>query len=931
MRHTVLFTILLTVLVLALSGVQILAYTSILEVNAAQSVHISRFQPEMSGQELADANFGTAPYIHSRGVQGVRCDMLLRFDIGNIKEVPTKAVLRLYRIPPVYDDSRNTGVNRISVYPLLTDFDESKVTWNLFYKQDNQLFGRKISTTSVEQKDGWYEWDIPAALIQQWIDDPSSNKGLILISELDRDPMTNTFFSSSRGAFPPQLVVYLTGPSIVQTQSDDGKVTETKYVYPPIETSVDMKNKALAINFSSPDSGFSIKSIKDLRKNREQLIAAEKRPAVWRLVFKEISTGKELVVDSPGAAKYRTETAEEDGWKLLECNWTGVPVGPDGDCNIKVTVRLDKDDPDTRWQIEVDNHSKTYSLWYVDYPVIGGLGERKVSDVLNLWAAVGCWRTRYDGQVMDYDMVGGMWPMQFFALSNNGAGIYLSTNDPKQVQKRIHFDIGKEFYFKHYPEAMALPAMTYTMPYEVQIKTFAGDWYEAAKIHRKWALDQPWTARGPIKYRRSGGAQVSQAVYDPMLWLKDNRTANDSLAKDVVRLRNYFGVPIGLHLYCWHNCGFDQDYPNYLPIPDVDKFTIAVKAMQKAGVTVMPYINAELWNRTVPSFEPARNDSVRNADGSIMTAGYGGYDFSVVSPSSKVLKNRLANVARELAKCGIKAIYLDLMAATPALLDFSTSNGHMTGGAGGWWVDGYRDMVNGLREASRKEGTEMAFVTECATDGYMDSVNGFLTWWTRDDGAVPVLQAVYSGYTVYIGEGVYQQEDHTHFCLRTARDFIWGTALGWCSDSGTDVADYTKMINTPKGEFLRTLLRYRWAAREYLVNGEMLRELKNLSPRVEITGKNKYGSTTLPAIINSVWKAPDGTSAVVIVNVDTKPHEVSFNSEIAALGLAPSRSGCIMKQLNVNGKTTGKTRLKDRFIYKGTMKAHEVRVLVVGS
>jgi len=868
----------------------------------------------MVGQELADANIGTAPYIHSRGVQGVRCDMLVRFDLSSFKGTAGKSVLRLYRTAPVYSDARNAGVNVISAYPLLVDFDETKVTWNSFYKQDAGLFGRKVATTSVDQKDGWYEWTLPTSLVQQWIDDPSSNKGLILISELDRDPMTNTFFSSTRGPNPPQLVV--------ENAGSDANVTR--------DTMPALENKTLSLRFGSASSGMSLTSIKDLQRNQEQLIAVEKQPAIWRLTFREITTGKEVVVDSPGAAKYRVETVDEDGWKILECKWTGVRVGSDGDCDVKATVLLDYTRPDARWRIQVDNHSKTHSLWSVDYPVIAGLGERKVSDVLNLWAAIGSWRPKFDGGVFDYDLVGGIWPMQFFALANNGAGLYLSASDPKQIQKRIHFDIGKEFYFKHYPYAMTLPGMTYVMPYDVDMKAFGGDWYDAAKIYRSWALDQPWTARGPIKYRSCAGAAASRAVYDPMLWLKDNRVADESLAKDVIKLRDYFGVPIGLHLYCWHNCGFDQDYPNYLPIPNVDVFEKSVKAMQEAGVTVMPYVNAELWNKSVPSFEPARQDSVRNVDGSIMTAGYSGYDFGVVSPTSNAFRDRLSNVTRELARCGVKALYLDLMAATPALLDFSTSNGHMTGGSGSWWVDGYRDLINELRKASRREGTEITFVTECAADAYMDSVNGFLTWWTRDDGAVPMLPAVYGGYTVYIGEGIYQEEDDTHFCLRTARDFIWGTALGWCSDSGTDVANYTKMINTPKGEFLRSLLRYRWAAREYLVNGEMLRELTNQSPAIEIIGKSKYGDVKLPAIINSVWKSLDGTSAVILVNVDTKPHEVSLDADISALGLSASKSGYTLTQLLENGKTKGKTHLKDRLIYKAVLKPHEVRVLQVG-
>ena len=41
-------------------------------------------------------------------------------------------------------------------------------------------------------------------------------------------------------------------------------------------------------------------------------------------------------------------------------------------------------------------------------------------------------------------------------------------------------------------------AHTFSLPYDLRINLLKGDWYDAAKHYRTWALTQPWSVRGPL-------------------------------------------------------------------------------------------------------------------------------------------------------------------------------------------------------------------------------------------------------------------------------------------------------------------------------------------------------------------------------------------------------------------------------------------------
>ena len=138
MKISTLFFILLAVMVSSASAFAAeTASAQSITKDATQATHITRLQPETG--ENSEGSYGAAPFIHARGVQGgkaFRSDMLVRFDLAALQGTVSGAVIRIHKTTAPYVEPLNSGPNPIAAYPLLVDWDESKVSWDTFYKQN---------------------------------------------------------------------------------------------------------------------------------------------------------------------------------------------------------------------------------------------------------------------------------------------------------------------------------------------------------------------------------------------------------------------------------------------------------------------------------------------------------------------------------------------------------------------------------------------------------------------------------------------------------------------------------------------------------------------------------------------------------------------------------------------------------------------------
>lgn len=155
-----------------------------------------------------------------------------------------------------------------------------------------------------------------------------------------------------------------------------------------------------------------------------------------------------------------------------------------------------------------------------------------------------------------------------------------------------------------------------------------GDWWDITQVYRTWVLPNAhWTTFGPLEAR----TDLPDWLENITLWMNNN-WGGDPLRPnyggdpvyvqgEMLKVNELLALPshgghLGLHWYEWDTlgytlgsnhtkcasdpgppCGFDTHYPDYFPARQ--GCSAAIKAMQKAGMRVIPYINGQLYDTRI--------------------------------------------------------------------------------------------------------------------------------------------------------------------------------------------------------------------------------------------------------------------------------------------------------------------------------------------
>jgi len=603
---------------------------------------------------------------------------------------------------------------------------------------------------------------------------------------------------------------------------------------------------------------------------------------LWRAVFRAGTDEQSLV--PPGAETQFTGSVTEssDGSKRAILRWNGILLqNHDAAVDVKVTVDLRADEPMSEWRIEVENRTQHYGLWSIDFPRFQKWPRPGVYDLLygayNWGRCIRKIDEKHSGRFSSYH-----WSMQFILLSlDDRAGIYVAAHDPDQFYKEFVCDPNDR-------TAMVLPVPNagvsgngYVSQYPIAVGTYRGGWLEGSKLYRDWAIGKTWTARGPISQR----ADVPKHIRDIGIWFIASYPENGSdvtpekWAGEIIEAAKYYDVPCGVHVYGWHEIAFDNDYPEYFPAKR--GVAEAFKLLTDAGIVTMPYINARLWDMRAKTYPEAVPYTVKDPQGVPYLEIYGRKSGLLVPmcPYTEFWQDRVTEICKNIVhELGANAIYLDQIAAESAKLCFDESHGHTLGG-GTHWHSGYRQMLDKLRAMIADSGHEVALTTENPGDAHIDGCDAFLIWNPRRDDEVPMMTAVYSGYTLYFSSPHSTSHGLQSFVAAQGRDFIWGSQLGWMSPSMPD----------PYRSYLKRLGRFRVQMRDFLTYGELLGELKRTEsvPKVSVVwplwGDDKL--TRVPAVMSMIWRAEDGRIGLFLVNVTEQKRTFTYSFDTADYGL----------------------------------------------
>lgn len=697
----------------------------------------------------------------------------------------------------------------------------------------------------------------------------------------------------------------------------------------PPEGAFDLRNEAMALTFADSAGGFACTGLRSLLGPGARFVhPRERSPGLWRLSFRTPyqavpagSVGKpfeECTLDNRSPGHLAASQAEGPEGRRLTFEWKALDL-PDeaGAVDVKATVLLQSGRGESEWRLEVANRSGRFGLWEATFPLLSAVCLPGTADVLHPRGNWGGTLVRQGRAGTSVPYPSAACPVQCMAFNLGPNGLYLGAHDDAARSKRLVISPEQDASFVTLAENAGTPGACVAMPFPVVVSVYEGDWWQAAKRYRQWATQQTWARKGWIADRQDVPARMKDIG---LWWLGGGEAAATQAMME--RAGTACPLPIGLHWYTWHQIPFDHSYPEYFPTKE--GFAEAVRSLTARGQVIMPYINGRLWDRDIPSFEHGIAGACKQPSGEVYIEEYGsGRKLAPMCPATSLWQDKVAEICHRLIdECGVNAIYLDQIGAAAPVPCFDPSHGHPLGG-GRHWVDGYRVLLDRVKaEAARQS---VGLTTENTAEPYMDNIDAYLAWNPRYETDVPLLPAIYSGYTIYFTSPQDGIDSLDAFVMAQGRDFLWGCQLGWNNDWLLSPEHQAKLA------FELELGRMRLAGKDFMVFGELLDEVRPQSPQPVLTtvwNRTSRHTASLPAVQGTLWRARDGRLAVFLVNYGDRPGAITYEVTPGAWG-AVSSAGWLVQRLTAQG-TAPWQRVEGATIRREeVLDGHEVRGLVI--
>jgi len=594
-----------------------------------------------------------------------------------------------------------------------------------------------------------------------------------------------------------------------------------------------------------------------------------------RHAWRSTPTGIELVLywEGIGVPSY-------EGW-----DESTVPTEP-GVVDVVVRVSIEPEGM-SRWSCRVANRSADLGLQNIEFPVIGNLKAWDEEDPVD-FNAFGEPRptdkTRPGGGFL------GMMEVQdqcsnlrfgYQAYYGRNGGVYYLPEDPEYLWKECRPRTDGEtrtatfshayFALNHHGEQVK----RFEATYPVAVGIFHGDWYTAARIYRRWAIRQPWCAKGTLAerddlpdwfkqrefFQQGGGASMAGYELDQ-------------------RIARHYGRPVGIWTTTWMQYGFDNKYPDYFPPKmGAEAFKQAIARGHELGLHYMPYINVNLWAYDAPSY----NAEVREAGARFiwgpekilgMRFKYGTVDMHamVMCPATKLWQDKVSEMVRKLIQeYDCDGIYFDTLDIY-CMQCSHPDHGHPRGG-GNYWVEGVREILGRARRECMAAGKKVAFSGEFWRERYIGYYDAAL--WVSTGRAQFIKDVVYHDYLTTIC-GEWHQRPVVPYLGSL---FIAGQTIG-------PLGLGEKYLNETPDEKVLGFLHYLSDCRrefglKYVNLGARLRNPRITTPLPTVDAS----SETLPAVITSAWEAGDGDIGCFFMNISDQTQEFTFEIDLATFEL----------------------------------------------
>jgi hypothetical protein len=227
-------------------------------------------------------------------------------------------------------------------------------------------------------------------------------------------------------------------------------------------------------------------------------------------------------------------------------------------------------------------------------------------------------------------------------------------------------------------------------------------------------------------------------------------------------------------------------------------------------------------------------------------------------------------------------------------------------GGGRYWADGYRNLYRKTLNIAHQNGKNIVITSESANEIFFDLVTANLFTGQPTDYEIPMMQVVYSGYTLfYASRCDFRKGDHLfNFCV--GQGFIDGRQIGWMD------FDLFRPQFSKKVEYMKNCARYRMVTQKYLTFGQLWEPIcpDNEIPvfKEEFFGGGLH-TANAPGAEARLWQAEDGKIAIFIANYLNEKVKFSYTIDPGKYGLDASEYQIteISPEGNLPVSKTGKT------------------------
>ena len=500
------------------------------------------------------------------------------------------------------------------------------------------------------------------------------------------------------------------------------------------------------------------------------------------------------------------------------------------------------------------------------------------------------------------------------AVYSAGQGIYFDCRDSGFYNKGYKWrKEGEKLIYTHIHYLPLDGSGSFTLPYRCGVTEFQGEWFEAAMIYKKWAMEQVW-------YKNA--LREKNPLKDISMWLW-NRGRIDYVFPPTEKLAEDSGVPVALDWYWWHHNPYDTDYPDFWPPREGEEaFKNAVKRLNDKGIFTQVYINGRTWDLDGPSYSEGGADEIEiKRDGSDFAVAFNSYNhhrLGYMCGEAPIFQRKMADLVKTLCDAGLPGVYLDMIGCTTGSNCYNPKHKHAPGG-GDYNITGFRKMM----ELIKKENPGKLFSTEDCAENWLDLFDSMIVLFSTssermgdDTEFVPAFSAIYHGTNALFGsyalpdaippwDELWPAEDRfpadaeedwnalypCQFFLELARDITWGMQPMICNFQ-------MKHIENP--EFAEVYKYILDTAKFYYANREILYSAEMLSPGVlecdripvdfivrgifthkeHLRSIHKEG---LPALCHSVWRNPKGGRVLILANYTPESRQWRFEESSGVL------------------------------------------------